>query len=250
MLTQRGNSPTIFVLHGDFGDTNTRNIENSSPRLRDMQKQPQMGSSFISIGSGWPSHLSFKSFFCQTEMTRKMAHPITRASSQYPPNPRPPPISSFAQLSSVLSLFAMSKVDQRNEVSLVVDSASVARHHAASVVARTGPFSTKLPVLSPTMVRRLSSSPRVPPPVTVVLSSCCHLHCCWQQRQRRATTNVSPLPSLDAADCNVFVTSASARIPHKCLPPLTAEDQRPDTAPSSCLHGRGCHCRSHQRIPH
>jgi hypothetical protein len=28
----------------------------------DMQKQPQTGSSFISVGSGWPSHLSDWSF--------------------------------------------------------------------------------------------------------------------------------------------------------------------------------------------
>jgi len=93
------------------------------------------------------------------------------------------------------------------------------------------------------------SSLRVPPPVAVVLSSCCLLRCHWRQRLH-AMTNVSPHPSLDTADCNVFFTSASARIPHKCRPPLTVEDQYPDTAPSSPLRGHGCHCRSHQRIPH
>ena len=59
-----------------------------------------------------------------------------------------------------------------------------------------------------------------------------------------------PHPLLDTADCNVFFMSTSTRSPHKCCPPSTVKDQHPDTATSSPLPSHGCHCRSHQRIPH
>jgi len=85
-----------------------------------------LGPSFISTGSGRPSNLSSRSFSSHTEMSIKMARPLAFCWLSYYvcvllifPNPL---LSSFAQ--SSLSLFAMPKVNPRNEVGAIIHAIS------------------------------------------------------------------------------------------------------------------------------
>ena len=94
-----------------------------------------MGSSFISIGSGWPSQMAYRAFSRHSEMTRKMTRPVSfllvvMCCAQTPPHPLHIVLKS--------SLFAMAtKVDGRNKVGAIIHAVAnrvLSDHTAKNIV--------------------------------------------------------------------------------------------------------------------